>query len=163
MDVLQYPEDLQNQDNVEEEEQNAEEESEDENERPDVQAPLQDDPAVIQKVCIICNKARRKRATLHLAYKEETIKRLKSKAETIDDMELWKGIENARLGGVNIFYHNMCKNDLESRSESVVTSKKSPTKWHKKRNINAMVYLDLCSFIEENVLKNQNCYFFLFL
>lgn len=61
------------------------------------------------------------------------------------------------------FYHKICKTRLESNSRSAVNSEKIETDWPKKRHMSGNVYKKICFFIEENIIKNNSCYFLSFL
>ncbi|KAK0166662.1 hypothetical protein PV327_004154 [Microctonus hyperodae] len=117
--------------------------------------------------CIICSKSRKRcnnrKGKLHLAHKPETLDRFESNASLINDAHLYDNFERALLEGKQIYYHASCKNHLESTSESIVVAQKPQTVWHTKRHSNAIVFDEVCEFIEKDIVQNKNCYFFSFI
>lgn len=90
-----------------------------------------------------------------------TVEKMKATATELADVDMLSNI--SQYDDVShIYYHKFCKTKLEWRCQENAKRKRDGA-WYLKRQVRSDAYNDLCSFIHEHVLENNQCIFYLFI
>ncbi|KAK0089067.1 hypothetical protein PV325_009274 [Microctonus aethiopoides] len=110
-----------------------------------------------ESVCIFCDKKRKKikgsEEKLRV-FNEETINKLESSAVQLDDLNFLNKVNIFRQNS-HIHYHSACQRKFEYKLRCKVSAQREETEWHRVRNINKKAYEEVCQFVSENIIKNQ--------
>lgn len=120
-----------------------------------------------QQVCIFCNSKRKKHTgrwqTLHSSCAQDTRENIKSQATELNDVILIRKIECLSSQECPISYHRICVVQYQNKFQSHITSQKEKTNWHMKRDTASIAFDKICSFVEENIMRNKHVYYLDFL
>lgn len=89
------------------------------------------------------------------------IEQMKATATEGDDVDMLQKISKYENPS-HILYHKCCKSKFQWRCKKHVKGKEEMA-WHLKRKCRSDAYTDLCSFIRERVVNNNECLFYTFI
>lgn len=111
--------------------------------------------------CIYCDhKTKRhklKRLPLHASDKNDFLKKLNEEEE--DFAELIEKVQD--VADSIIYYHSKCQLEYSYKISSRKNTNK--TSWHDLRQHHQAVFIELCNFIQENIINKGRCYFLTYL
>lgn len=122
-------------------------------------------PIVKGNICFFCEKKNKKfhgkienlRSCNKDQFQESIMKNLKINSDYYNEM--LDKLQN--ITSNKIYYHEKCRTDARNKKKL----QKSPVKtsWHISREYHQTVFQEICTLIEENVIKKGRCYFLSFL
>lgn len=115
------------------------------------------------KTCMFCNASRLRlkynEQKLHTAARNTFEGNVIAQATELEDFQFLEKINASDY----LSYHNHCRAAYHNKYQSAVSSRREPTAWHIIRKYHNEAYDELCTFIEDNIIKNQKFYFLSFL
>lgn len=115
--------------------------------------------------CVFCHKQKRtskgRQLSLHILDMKTIKESLIPQARTLNDTELLK-VFSGEVHDINrIKYHLLCKNEYVRKVKTILDDR-PPTAWHEIRDCHREAFQEVCTYIDEHVIKNSHCVFLSF-
>ena len=90
---------------------------------------------------------------------EDVISFIREDAVELNDIELVNKITSEFANYKQIYYHNYCRNAYQNKVRSLQNAEKEKSEWHETRDINKSAFDNVCSYVQENIIKGERAFF----
>ncbi|KAJ8677787.1 hypothetical protein QAD02_013574 [Eretmocerus hayati] len=121
---------------------------------------------IVEDVYIFCSKTRKKfhgRDQDLRSSSEAVIENFRSQATELNDSDILNNISRRDSQNERILYHHICKVNFENTFKSSMKTRAEKSNTTKQRDTRLIAFQQVCSFVNENIIKKHKVYFLEFL